>query len=343
MSFLGGHRAQPLNDGPGLDVIREEGAVVKRAHTPGDIEGIRTEARLLRALSGSGFAPELIAEETDYITEEDLGDSEPVHDGELFRQNATRLLWTLREHGIRHGDLTGVNIIIKGDKPMAIDFQQSHLFDEPAPDKRKLSDSYYLWRVVAGTPSELHPTADSPRVARRWLAVIGGLGGLALGNPLVGKRLLDLGCFQGDFCAMAAADGMVATGVDAGGFRQGENSIAKAREIWSYMGDRCIFVQADIMECKGFKYDAVLLFSTWAYIVKDHGLEPAMKLLKNIVDQSGCLFFETQLAGDGPGPDFLVTDDDVGNMLGQFGVPQPLATIPVTGRPASRTVWKVTQ
>ncbi len=46
-------------------------------------------------------------------------------------------------------------------------------------------------------------------------------------------------------------------------------------------------------------------------------------------------------AGDGPGPKHLVTDDDVGNMLGQWGNPKPCITIPVVGRPASRTVWMV--
>ncbi len=339
MTQIGGHRAQPYNDGPGLIVLRQDGAIVKRAYTPGDRDGIRTEAMMLRALEGTGFVPRLLEESEDFIIQEDLGESEPVQDGEVFRQEAARLLWTLRKHSIRHGDLTGVNLIIKADRPVAIDFQQSNFFGEPIPDKRKLSDSYFLWRFVAGTSAVQHPTADTPRVVRRWLAVLGGLGGLAQNNPLDGKSLLDLGCFQGDFCALAAADGMAAVGVDQGGFRTGEDSIAAARDLWA--GWPCEFHKAEIMEWPAFQYDAVLFFSTWAYIVQDYGRQAGFELLDRIVSKAGVLFFETQLAGDGPGPDFLVTDDDVANMLGQFGTPQALATIPVTGRPANRTVWRV--
>ena len=46
-----------------------------------------------------------------------------------------------------------------------------------------------------------------------------------------------------------------------------------------------------------------------------------------------------RLYGDGPGTDFMRSDDDVHNYLAQFGVVAP--TLPVTGRPASRTVWRV--
>ncbi len=343
---IGGHRASS-GVGPGVHVFRMgNGVIRKEAHTPEDVLGLRNEARLLRILGGTGIAPKMFDEGDDWITQEDLGESESVQDGENFRRNAAHTLWTLREHKIRHGDLTGVNVIIKDDWPRLIDFAQSNLFDEPIPDKRKLSDSYYLWRTVSSFPSVEHPTPDTPRVIRRWLAVLGALEGLRPDNPLVGKTLLDLGCFQGDFCAMAAADGMVATGVDSGGFQSGENSIQRAIDLWDGMRvgtlvRGCFFYQQNIMDWTQFGYDAVFLFSTWAYILNDYGRDAAFALLDRIVKSCGVLFFETQLAGDGPGPDFLVTDDDVANMLGQFGSPQPLVTIPVAGRPASRTVWQV--
>jgi 2-polyprenyl-3-methyl-5-hydroxy-6-metoxy-1,4-benzoquinol methylase len=344
MGAIGGHKAKPYDDGPGLDVIREAGGIVKIAHTPGDLEGIRNEARMLRLLSGSGFAPELIDEKEDRIIEEDLGEGEPIQDGEAFRRNCVRLLWALQQVNIRHGDLTGANIIVKADRPMAIDFQQSNLYSEGPPQKRPLSDSYFLWRFAANSPAEQHPTPDTPRVIRRWLAVLGSLGGLAPDMPLRGKMLLDLGCFQGDFCAMAAAEGMRAHGIDTGGFNPVENSLERAAALWeSMLGTNIGFAPDNILGWPHFDYDVVLLFSTWSYVLNDYGKERAFDLLARIVGGCGVLFFETQLAGDGPGPDFLVTDDDVANMLGQFGVPEPLVTIPVTGRPASRTVWKVTR
>ena len=334
MVIIGGHQ--------GLDVIKENGAITKHAHNTPNIEGIHNEARMLRKLSGTGFAPELLEEGGDYIIQEDLGESQPVESGEVLRRNAVWLLWTLRQHRISHGDLTNVNTIIKDDRPVAIDFQQSRFFDEEMPDKRKCSDSYYLWRTIAGVPARQHPP-DCPRVIRRWYAVLGALEGFALGNPLEGMSLLDLGCFHGDFCAMAAAEGMVAHGIDQGGFRSGEDSIAEANIAWADMAGKVRFSKQNILDCDNFHYDAVLLFSTWAYIYRDFGREQAFMLLERIMAECGTLFFETQLNGDGPGLDFLVTDDDVASMLGRFGTLQLLVTIPVTGRPASRAVWKVTK
>ena len=59
--------------------------------------------------------------------------------------------------------------------------------------------------------------------------------------------------------------------------------------------------------------------------------------------KAAILFFETQLAGDGPGPAALKTDDDVAQLLHSLGAStvNAIATYPVTGRPASRTVWEV--
>lgn len=353
MIAIGGHRSP--TGGLGVEVYREDGVIIKRAYTPEDADGLRNEARFLHELYGERIAPAFRESKSGgtnslyTLIQEDLGESEPVQDGEVFRQNVARLLWTLRKHKIRHGDLTGANIIVKDDKPMAIDFQQSNFFDEPVPQKRPLSDSYFVWRWAANVPAVEHPTPDTPRVIRRWLAVLGALGGLAPNNPLVGKTLLDLGCFQGDFCAMAAVDGMCVMGIDSGGFNTESNSIVMASELWCEMVQSselwwgCLFYQQNILDQQDFSFDAVLLFSTWPYILKDYGRQAAFDLLERIVDQCGVLFFETQLAGDGPGPDFLVTDDDVANMLGQFGTPQSLVTIPVSGRPANRTIWKVSK
>lgn len=354
-TLIGGHQRQPTQDGPGVHVFREDGGVVvKKAYTLPDVDGLRNEARFLRELEGTGVAPRLYtcqvapSEGCLYaISQEDLGESQPVQNGEDFRRHMARLLWTLHKHGVRHGDATSGNIIIRDDKPMLVDFQQSNYYSEGPPQKRPLADSYFLWRFVAGTPAIEHPVADTPRVVRRWLAVLGELGGLAPNNPLQGKTLLDLGCFQGDFCAMAAADGMWAHGVDTGGFNSEIDSIREANRLWGPMGGiprgqpGCSFQKTNLVTRPRFDHDVVLLFSTWPYIVRDYGRQVALDLLQSIMSECGVLFFETQLAGDGPGPDFLVTDDDVANMLGEFGTPQPLVTIPVTGRAASRTVWKV--
>jgi hypothetical protein len=69
----------------------------------------------------------------------------------------------------------------------------------------------------------------------------------------------------------------------------------------------------------------------------------AKEVLEQVIRDAGVFFFETQLWGDGPGPNFLQTDDDVQGLLLSVGakVAKPLATFPVTGRPGRRTVWRV--
>ncbi len=346
---IGGHLMRPDNAIPGLTVFREtlgDGStrIVKEAFGPNDLEGLHNEAKMLTLMSGTGFAPELLEEHEDYIIQEDLGEHHhEAKDGELLRHNSVKFLHTIRSKGINHGDLTGVNVFFRDNSPVAIDWQQSHMMDEKNPNpKRSLNDSYFFWRTMQSFPTKDHPTPDTPRVLRRWMAVMGGLKGWGHGLPLKGKTFLDLGCFQGDFCALAGLEGMNAVGVDQGGFRQGEDSVAIGNGLWDYMNNVNL-VNHNILDWVDFGHDAVMMFSTWPYIFNDYGLEVAYDLLKKIIDQCGILFFETQLAGDGPGPKHLVTDDDVANMLGQWGDPEPLVTIPVTGRPASRTVWKVTQ
>ncbi len=62
-----------------------------------------------------------------------------------------------------------------------------------------------------------------------------------------------------------------------------------------------------------------------------------------MIRQAGVFFFENQLAGDGPGPAFLQEDKDIRAMMFCLGATtvNVIGTFPVTGRPASRTVWMV--
>lgn len=250
MSIIGGHQ--------GLTVYRENGAIKKWAYggekaNPRCINGVHNEARMLRELSGTGAAPELIEEGDDFIIEEDLGVNQPVESGEALRRNGVRLLWTLQQHRISHGDPWLGNIIIKDDRPMLVDFKMSRFFDEPRSDYRETSDQYHFWLNLAKVPSRRKPPAASG-IIHRWLAVVVALGGEAPGNPLEGKTLLDLGCKRGDFCAMAAAAGMVAHGVD-----NDESLIAEARALWADMEKKVAFSKSNLLDCTNSRYDVVLL------------------------------------------------------------------------------------
>lgn len=356
---IGGHR--------GLDVFRltykDLTLIEKRAnHDKGNqgkdvgvdlydrnVIAVQNETRMLEAMEGSGFTPIVLSKGDDFVVQGDAGDSRTPDDMEAYRRNCVKMLATIRVHNLRHGDLRGSNIINQGNWPIAIDWQEGHFLHEPAPQKQPFSDSFLLMQHLKGT---LGPdgVADTPRVGRRWMAILGDLGAeFNMNLPLEGKTFLDLGCFQGDFVALAAAEGMDAYGVDAGGFRSGENSIEIGGQHWKdFPFGSITLAQLNIMDMNSFmrhgvKTDVAMMFSAWPYIVNDYGRLFADKLLSDILYDVHVLYFETQLQGDGPGPDFLKTDDDVVNMFRTMAATaKPLITIPVTGRPASRTVFRVT-
>ncbi|KKN78082.1 hypothetical protein LCGC14_0353090 [marine sediment metagenome] len=352
----------------GMDVIRSVGGsgdsiIIKQAkHEVGvtgewagldvhghNVEALMNEGQCLRAMADSGYTPRLLLEGTDGIEQEDMGDTETPVDMEAWRRNCVFMLAEIRARGLRHGDLKGSNIITRGNNPYAIDWQEGHLLTETAPQKSPWSDSALLMRHIAGTYGP-DGQLDTPRVARRWLAVLGALGAsLNLTLPLKGKSFLDLGCFQGDFVALAAAEGMNAHGFDQGGFRSDENSIEIGRKLWSKFPFGSIYLhQYNLVEPRinpdgPYPFDVVMMFSTWPYVVRDFGWELACSTLTRWIRDSEVLFFETQLYGDGPGPEQLKTDNDVASLLDSLGATtvNPIGTFPVTGRPASRTVWEV--
>ncbi len=353
--IIGGHL--------GLDVIREGTDIRKQAkHRQGisgewagvdmfdhNVTALKNEARMLRLMRESGYTPELLFHSGDYhsIHQEDLGNTETPIDPEAWRRNCVRMLAEIRARGLRHGDLIGANIITIGNKPYAIDWQEGHLLTEPAPQRNPSSDSAFLMRHIAGTPGP-DGQMDIPRVARRWGVVLGALGANTnLTLPLKGKSFLDLGCFQGDFVALAAAEGMAATGIDEGGFRSGENSIEIGRKVWAdFPFGEIRLARANIIldspkQWSG--HDVVMMFSTWPYIVQNIGWERACDLLYQVIKNNEVLFFETQLYGDGPGPEQLKDDGDVDGLLLSLGATtvKNLGSFPVTNRPASRTIWEV--
>ena len=307
---------------------------------------IHNEAMMLDIMTDSGFTPRLIDIDGGELIEGDVGTNEPATDPELWRRNLVKMLATIRSRRLRHGDLKGNNIITRNNWPWAVDWQEGHYLGDVPPQRTPFSDSSLLMQHIEGTP-DAKGQIDIPRVGRRWRLVLGALGAVTNCNvPLKGKTFLDLGCFQGDFVGLAAAEGMKAYGVDSGGFRSGENSIQIGRALWKDFpfGEVNLIVD-DVVSffLPYFKPDVVMMFSTWPYIVQQYGRKLADSALSVAIREAGVLFFETQLAGDGPGPEFLKTDDDVYDLLTGLGAQSaiPLGTIPVTNRPASRTVWKV--
>lgn len=338
--------------GTEIEVYRRPDGILKVARTLEARRQLHNARRFLLNLQAWRYVPRVFDYGEDYTLMEDLGPSlhdrlaageMPILDGEAWRRQLVRLLYVLRQDHIRHADLTPVNMAVRaGDEPVVWDFHSSHYFDEPSPD-RQTSDSYVLWNRQKDIASSLYP-ADSPRIIRRWLTVMGDLGGNTGTNNLEGQTLLDLGCFAGDFCGLALADGMKPTGVDLGGFNSEYDSIAVAKGEFGVLG--ADFIRANLMDYvmalpRSSGWDVGLVFSTWSYLVRDFGEPAAREWLGQVKARVGTLYFENQLKGDGPGPAFFVEDSDVMNYLGQFGEVAALASYPVTGRAAVRTVFRV--
>ncbi|KKM85069.1 hypothetical protein LCGC14_1292820 [marine sediment metagenome] len=349
-THIGGHS----NAQGAMAVYRTPDGIVKATQDEYSELSLSNEMEALGVMSGSGFAPEPLHSMADkhlagprYASlQADAGVSEPITDGEAFRRGMIKLVGAMRHRRLRHGDLTEPNLVIRGNHPVAIDWQESHWIADKGPQKQPWTDSFMAMRDVAGIAAA-DGQMDTPRVARRWLAVLTELGATIHrgGLPLEGQAFVDFGCFMGDFPALAVIEGMVAAGVDAGGFRTGENSIKIGRGIWEDLHPHPpVLFESNIFDWvadNSNPFEVTMMFSTFPYLVQQQGWEAAERLVSEIIARSGVFFFECQLAGDGPGPERFQVDGNIARWLEQWGDVKALVTIPVTGRPASRTVFSV--
>lgn len=153
-----------------------DGTIVKIAEGA-ECEALLNEADYLTRFAPFGIAPEVrdVREWTSddsairvvQVVQEDCGDSEPVRDAEALYAAADRLLALLAAAGVRHGDLTQPNIIVRdgGRRLIAVDWQQSHPLSEPGPAKQPWSDEYLLMRTLVEIGCDPNGTASS-RLAR---------------------------------------------------------------------------------------------------------------------------------------------------------------------------------
>ena len=282
-------------------------------------ELIKNELRFLQVLSKTGYVPKVEGYGVDYIDMELLSIDGRCIDEVEFARNAARALKTLRVNKIVHGDLTYRNIIIRNDIPIVIDFAESRFsYENNVKDKRCEGDYYHFWRAI----SRFSP--DTTRRLRRWICIR---------DNLVGQSIIDLGCFEGDFCGFAHSEGMNASGIDKDIF-----AIHRALDIWPGVA----FSIGDITTSLYLNASNILLMDVFPYIVNQYGWEIASDLMFKCVNLSDALFFETQLFGDGPGPREFLNDSDVEKYLIQFGKKvESILTLTVPGRETFRTLWKI--
>jgi hypothetical protein len=320
-----------LKERVGMQIYRDGDTVVKIATDGANQEALHNSWRFLKLLEPVPYAPKPISLTGDTLRMGFIeADTEPsLPDIEEIRMNAVKFMYHLRKVNAIHGDLTHVNFIIRNNIPVGIDWDQAIFSWEPKPQKRPNPDVHHLYTALT------HLELDPSRVLRRWL----NIRAWAIPYYLGWGTLVDLGTHRGDFCGLAAAEGMFATGFDNEQIRP---CIEDARKYWA--GFSCEFRKNQIEDISGdIRANVILLLSTWPYIVRDKSLEIAERVLRDCITNSDVFVFETQLRGDGPGPEFLKTLDDVEELLVRCGATDinQIITIPVGGRDAGRTLFAV--
>ncbi len=329
-----------IKDREDLHVARSGGpksVITKQAKTDKGIAEILREVEFLQALADTPYVPKLFDHtegrlpRLNTVTMQDVGDSHEITDEYKFRTHLIRMLHSFRSHGVVHGDLTSPNIRIVDNVPKIIDWAESRKSGEDRPDKRTGGDTWWAWHFAS-------QWADGSRVARRWFAIYNAV--IAQFGPHARIELLDIGCFHGDIAAAACAAGWAVQAVDIN-----EQAIRVCEARWSGL-PMDFFYQLDsvIRQPEEHWYiDVLTVLSVYPYIVEQYGNELATTWIANIIESVGLLFFECQLAGDGPGPSWAVNNDAVQSFLEDCGGREVEAVVEIElpDRHTSRTVFKV--
>lgn len=107
----------------------------------------QNELWCLEVLFNTGFVPKAKRVELEVIQMEFIKD-EPLTDVKLLLDSIDYVLIALDTYGIRHGDLTRPNVLIRNNHPVLLDFSESRLMSDPRPDKRPEGDDYWLNRTI---------------------------------------------------------------------------------------------------------------------------------------------------------------------------------------------------
>lgn len=273
---------------------------------------ITNEVRFLRTMERrSGYVPRLLSH-TETSIELEYIESEPVTDADKFLRECCGLLSALRAHGIVHGDLTEYNLLVRDNRPVAVDFAESRFVTEThRTDKRPGGDAPWLWHAYEAL------TGDTRRHARRWLAIRERL---ALHGV---QDVWDFGCGDGGMMALAEAEGFRTRGADR------ERHPSAPLGIW----------QGDILSRTFGDGDAALLLSVLPYLFEQAGEDRTAAWLRTLA--APLLYVECQSFGDGPGPERFQSQEDVAAWLEQFGTVTPLVSILLPDRGAVRTTFEV--
>ncbi len=103
-----------------------------------------SEFWILKQLESSGYVPKQVEQVGIELIKMEYILPESITDIQEFMSHYEVVLWDLNKIGIRHGDLTDKNLLIKNNKPIMIDFSESRMACDPRQDKRPEGDEYWL-------------------------------------------------------------------------------------------------------------------------------------------------------------------------------------------------------
>ena len=107
----------------------------------------QNEIWCLEEMYFSAFVPYAERVDLEIIRMEFIRDEAPTN-STLLLENVGSALRALAVCGIRHGDLTRPNVLIRNNLPILLDFSESRLMTDPRPDKRPEGDDYWLKRTI---------------------------------------------------------------------------------------------------------------------------------------------------------------------------------------------------
>jgi len=104
----------------------------------------------LRTLEKTGYVPQDVRMEDIETVSMEYIPSQKVTNPDEFKNHLLPILDALSKHGIRHGDLTDLSVLIKDNRPIVIDFGESRWKPDPIQDKRDFAnDAHYLYEALA--------------------------------------------------------------------------------------------------------------------------------------------------------------------------------------------------
>lgn len=346
-----------LKERPGLVIgLNAAGNIVQTATGMAEYEELLNEMNVLERLTRNGLSigPKPLDRTVNLLPSPSLSletenlapraSSAIVTNMPVLYRAIVRFISELTASNYIHGDLTSPNIYIMPATSdyeyhiKAVDWKQAVTVEDVlngrALPKRSEPDSWQLLNTILARGQH-----DPHRYMRKWKIIRKEIPNHYFWGHY---GFADLGCHDGWYVAMAAAEGMTAIGVD-----WDKAALDVLRNWWPFQpGYRPLSIYHDLgtlpeSEHQWEKGQVGLCLSTYEWIAYYHSYEVADAFIAWMATHFEMFFFETQLAGDGIGQVF---DDDkaVRGFLSMFGEVHWCGSVDIEGRNTYRSIWKVT-